>query len=504
MLKDKTMRSLMVWVAAAGLLNAPSALAHDEHGGLTEAKQDGRAASAKDAKGRKWLSGDHHIHSEFSADYKADPAAPDEAPKPLLGKDGRYSIARNAQMGASFGLNWMVSTDHGGPLHSRLNFDQAYPQLLVARKAVPQILIFYGMEFDTPAGDHSSMIIPFTKGERAQLRDIEARFSKREAFPVDPARDTEPRMIEALRYMRAQQRQPVLIANHPSRSAKDVGVYGQYTPAEFRNWNDTAPTVSVGMEGAPGHQAGALKPDGSNDPEGARGGYRNSPTLGGFDQMTARLGGFWDSMLGEGRRWWITATSDSHSNWRDGGSDFWPGEYSKTYVHARRDHADVLDGLRNGRVFVTTGDLISELDVSVAVHGARQAAMMGGTIVAKPGDDVEVTIRLCDPATANFGGFTPAVARVDLIVGEVTGPIADRTADQNPTTRVEKRFTAADWTKTGEVLTMRHTLRDLRGPVYLRVRGTNTTQTEPVPDPKGENPWEDLWFYGNPVFVKVK
>jgi len=26
--------------------------------------------------------------------------------------------------------------------------------------------------------------------------------------------------------------------------------------------------------------------------------------MGGFDQMTARLGGFWDSMLGEGRRWW--------------------------------------------------------------------------------------------------------------------------------------------------------------------------------------------------------
>ncbi|WP_298174957.1 phosphoesterase [Novosphingobium sp.] len=499
------MKAFLTGVALAGLLlPTMPALAHDNHGGLTEAKAAGRASSAKAAKGRKWLAGDHHIHSEFSADYEVDPANPNAAPKPLLGKDGRYTISRNAQMGASYGLNWMVSTDHGGPLHSRLNFEQAYPELLVARKTVPQILIFYGMEFDTPAGDHSSMIIPFTKGERAQLRDIESRFSKREAFPTDPARDTEPKMIEALRYMKAQPRQPVVIANHPSRSAKDVGVYGQYTPAEFRNWNDTAPTVSVGMEGAPGHQAGALKPDGSNDPEGARGGYRNSPTLGGFDQMTARLGGFWDSMLGEGRRWWITATSDSHSNWRDGGSDFWPGEYSKTYVHARRDHGDVLDGLRNGRVFVTTGDLISELDVSVQVHGGKQAAMMGGMIMAKPGDDIDVVIRLRDPAGANHGGFTPDVARVDLIVGDVTGPVADRTTDKNATTRVEKRFTAADWTKAGEVLTMRHTLRAVRGPIYLRVRGTNTGQAEPITDPKGENPWDDLWFYGNPVFVAMK
>ncbi|WP_353901506.1 hypothetical protein ABUL04_10295 [Micromonospora harpali] len=33
-----------------------------------------------------------------------------------------------------------------------------------------------------------------------------------------------------------------------------------------------------------------------------------------------------------GRRWWITAISDSHVHWTRGGSDFWPGEYSKTYV----------------------------------------------------------------------------------------------------------------------------------------------------------------------------
>jgi hypothetical protein len=498
------MKSLTLCLALAGLLPATALLAHDGHGGLSEAKAGASASSAKDAKGRTWLAGDHHIHSEFSASYQPDPAAPNEAPKPLLGKDGRYTIARNAQMGSSFGLNWMVSTDHGGPLHSRLNFEQAYPQLLVARKTVPQILIFYGMEFDTPAGDHSSLIIPFTKSERAQLRDIESRFSKREAFPTDPARDTEPRMIEALRYMRAQPHQPVLIANHPSRSAKDVGVYGQYTPAEFRNWNDTAPTISVGMEGAPGHQAGAINPDGSNDPSGARGGYRNSPTMGGFDQMTARLGGFWDSMLAEGRRWWITATSDSHSNWRDGGSDFWPGEYSKTYVHARRDHDDVLDGLRNGRVFVTTGDLVSELDVTVQVRGGRQAATMGGMIAAKPGDDVEVVIRLRDPVAANHGGSSPEVGRVDLIAGDVTSPVADRTTDSNPSTRVEKRFGSADWTRSGEVITMRHTLRNVRGPFYLRVRGTNTTQAEPETDPKGENPWDDLWFYGNPVFVTIQ
>ena len=241
-------------------------------------------------------------------------------------------------------------------------------------------------------------------------------------------------MIEALRYMRGMEAPPVVIANHPSRSATGVGVYGKYTPSEFRNWNDTAPHVAIGMEGAPGHQAAAFNPDGSKDPKGTRGGYRNSPTMGGFDQMTARLGGLWDSMLGEGRRWWITSTSDSHRHWRDGGSDFWPGEYSKTYVLATHDHDDILDGLRDGRVFVTTGDLISELEVVARTPGtAGGQAMIGGNLEVGAGDDVQVSIRVRDPAGQNYGGGTPEVARVDLIVGDVSGPVSDRSADSNPT-----------------------------------------------------------------------
>src|SRR5690606_18399297 len=101
-----------------------------------------------------------------------------------------------------------------------------------------------------------------------------------------------------------------------------------------------------------------------------RGGYRGHPTSGGYDQMTARVGGVWGALLGEGRRWWITATSDSHLHRTRGGGDFWPGEYSKTYVWARQDYRDIMDGLRRVRIFVTTGDLISGLDLTACQGGA--------------------------------------------------------------------------------------------------------------------------------------
>lgn len=492
---------LLALAAWSALLAIPS-LAHGDHGGLAERHQNKSTAGAVPAKGRLWLPGDHHIHSEFSADYEPNPASPQTAPIPLLGKDGRYSISKNAQMARQFGLRWMVSTDHGGPNHSKLNYEQAWPEVNKARAAVPELLIFYGMEFDTPAGDHSSLIIPFTGDERDQLRAIESGFSKREPWPADKAWDSEGRMIDALKLMRDQKAPPVLIANHPSRSATAPFAWGLYTPTEFRNWNDTAPRVAIGMEGAPGHQAGAIKPDGSPDPTGNRGGYGRAPTLGGFDQMTATLGGFWDSMLAEGRRWFITATSDSHSNWRDGGNDFWPGEYSKTYVQARADHGDIVDGLRSGRIFVTTGDLVSEVDV-IASSG-RASAGIGGTLAVRKGAAVEISIRLRDPAAANAGGRSPSVSRVDLIMGPVTGPVADRTTARAPATTVTHHFTAADWRREGEVLTMTHRIPAVTGPLYLRVRGTSTDELEPTADPKGEDPWSDLWFYANPIFVTVK
>jgi len=447
-----------------------------------------------------WLAGDHHVHSEWSVGWNN----ATNPPTPIKGGDAIYPITKNAQMAKSYGLDWMVSTDHGGPNHSKVNLEQAYPEVLKAREAVPGLTLFYGMEFDTPQADHSSLIIPKNDQESQTLYNIESKFNKRDPFPSDPTRDTEANMIDALNYMKDLAEPPVLFANHPARSASGDSAWGQDTPQEFRNWNDAAPNVSVGMEGAPGHQAGAVNPDGSIDPNGTRGGYGNYATMGGFDQMSAKVGGLWDSMLGEGRHWWITSTSDSHVNWRDGGSDFWPGEYSRTYVKAENTYADILDGLRNGHVFVTTGGLVNELDVDVKSNGNR--ASIGETLeIKKSGkSDVSVTITFKDPNASNSHGDNPKVNRVDLIMGDVTGKVEDRSTAVNPTTKVVARFDESNWKQNGEFITITYKLKDVDKDSYIRVRGTNTSELEPSLDPKGEDPWTDLWFYSNPIFMSVK
>ncbi len=489
---------LLILIAASLLLASPGRAHEERMHTPTVAGQTGAGPA-------RWLAGDHHVHSRFSTGYDNRTTPP----TPIIGGDAIYPIPMNAIMARRFGLSWIVATDHGGANHSKVNHDHAYPELLESRSAVPEVVQFFGLELNSPGADHSSIIMPVAAGEAERLREVEAHFDANEVHPRDPARNEPARMLDALKALDAQFPKPVLIAHHPSRSATALGTYGLTTPSELRDWNDVAPEVAIGMEGAPGHQAfvqlrQSFAPSvyaqlGNARPRGIYGRY---PTMGGFDQMTARLGGFWDSMLGEGRRWWITATSDSHVHWTDGGADFWPGEYSKTYVHATKDPAAILASLRAGRVFVSTGDLVSELDVTVTAAGSRVRATTGQTLMVRKGRDVTVTIRFLDPVGRNANGDDPTVKRVDLIRGTIGGRNADRASDTHPT-HVEARFGSDQWRREGNHRVITHVIKAVDASTYVRIRGTSTDQLEPEPDIEGEPPWQDLWFYSNPVFIQV-
>jgi hypothetical protein len=94
-------------------------------------------ASAQDAEAPRWLAGDHHVHSRFSATYAPNPADPAAVPAPTLGGGEPHTIVQNGAAAGRFGLSWTVSTDHGGPRHSVTNAEQAYPELLQSRATTP-------------------------------------------------------------------------------------------------------------------------------------------------------------------------------------------------------------------------------------------------------------------------------------------------------------------------------------------------------------------------------
>ncbi len=178
---------------------------------------------------------------------------------------------------------------------------------------------------------------------------------------------------------------------------------------------------------------------------------------------------------------------------------------------ADRSYTAVMQGIRAGRVWVVHGDLIRSLSVSVRPlgAGADRGVTLGGRLSVAPGSDVEIVITAVKPSTPNFNGDLPNLARIDIVGGLQTGAQSDRDTFLTPDVRVVKQF---DVLATPGTVTVAYTLADVQDPFFLRMRGhdgrfTGTaTAVDPTPprqDPAGIDPWTDLWFYTNPIFVDI-
>jgi hypothetical protein len=153
---------------------------------------------------------------------------------------------------------------------------------------------------------------------------------------------------------------------------------------------------------------------------------------------------------------------------------------------------------------VSTGDLIDALYVDVLVKNTGRKATLGETLLVSAEDELVLRVRFRAPDGKNGGGFQPQVQRVDVIQGVVSGPVQNRNSDEAPNTKVTKRFYASDWQTKRGYSEFRLALGKVNHSGYLRLRGTNNKdEHEPEADAKGENPWHDLWFYSNPVFIKL-
>jgi hypothetical protein len=488
------------------------------------------AGNDRRKKGFLWLAGDHHIHTQYSS-------------------DGKYRVVDQVRQGARHGMDWMVITDHGSVTHAKIGVEKVNPDIRAARDAHEDTLVFQGLEWNIPAAEHGTVFVHPGKNEVSVLKQFETDYdgSVKGAGASTPA--NEALAVAGLSFLadqvkRRKVKDALMLANHPSRKGID-------SPHEIRAWRDATSRdhqIAVGFEGAPGHQAAGLP-----EPLGmgrARGIYDGSPsansfpgyplesyrTWGGFDWMTATVGGLWDSLLAEGRPWWITANSDSHQVYGDtaarGGGDFnangryddpvyagridvtegdfWPGQYSRTHVGSDGfSYAAVMDGIRAGRIWVDHGQLISGLDVRVS--GGGRWATLGGALHVRKGTRVTLSMDVGLAGGPNWAGFTPKLARVDVIQGDVTGPAADKDSFSAPTARVVKSYEVNKDTGT---VRLTYDLGRIDRPVYLRTRGTDGNRSAvgalgakvdpagPAIDVVGDaDPWRDLWFYSNPVWI---
>ncbi len=173
--------------------------------------------------------------------------------------------------------------------------------------------------------------------------------------------------IEALKWM---------VENHPNGSyyvpahLERAGPFFPdnnfgYNVESLRDFNNIAPNIAFGMESQPGHGASANR----GEYQVKRNNFGGSiglvdsvggTTYGGTGVYAGQVGGVWDALLGEGRRFWFFASSDWHNRGifgpddRRSTQDFYPGEYQRNYTMVRNG-ADklrpqpIVDGLRTGK-----------------------------------------------------------------------------------------------------------------------------------------------------------
>ena len=95
-----------------------------------------------------------------------------------------------------------------------------------------------------------------------------------------------------------------------------------------------------------------------------------------------------------------------------------------------RGSSDATDVYEKARRLDSVVTLIADLYVD-SLNGAQLYDLATDGMLRALGDPYTAFL---DPADLNAGGRDPSVGRVDLIVGQITGPVADRSIDTNPTT----------------------------------------------------------------------
>lgn len=505
----------------------------------------------------EWVAGDFHQHSTYT--------------------DGSNPIATVMYQEDTFGLDWWANSEHGGAFTRdgfgpalTNNFDTGafarfwdnpavYPsgtilgdvkvsgghtnmwrwqslrdfsfQDVLKARGILRKPIMQALEWNVPGHEHCSVGLIANQFELfnpnvAPLAEFEYRFDGSDSdisgglaqgWTGKNTVNNHAKAVQAIAWLQTNYpKTSYTVFAHPERKGVgDPNYVGSgskgYNISDFRDFNNAGPDVAIGFESMPGHQK-----------EGDRGGYTTGAidggTFGGCGAYAAKVGGLWDAMLGEGRHFWLFASSDFHNT----ANDFWPGQYQKTYTFVQEDEPQaILDGLRSGNSFVVEGDLINALNFKARF--LLRDATMGETLcvpaLRRRATPVEIVIRIKSPAQ-NHNGDPVRVDHIDLIAGDVTGLVAPDSPDYNnpvnPTTHIVATFSAANWRRnfdgSYEIRTVVLVDRDM----YFRLRGTNVPANTPNQTDAGGNPlldtrpngaaeaWQDLWFYSNPIFVNVQ
>lgn len=434
-----------------------------------------------------------------------------------------------------------------------------YP-IIIAKSQLYKKVVIEGLETITPGHEHTDVAVlngqfPTSgAGNANRMAEFEYRWDRSDADTLGPVdangqpvwtgksfnnSGTLGHQKSVMSVAWLQQNAPLTSYYVPTHSER-AGAFSTTTSAGFnienyRDFNNAGPTVAIGIE-SPGHFAETNHSYSSNAVGGA--------TYGGGGVYTAKVGGLWDGLLGEGRNSFIFISSDWHQRGVFGArdlsttADFFPGEFSRLYIPNQTAFRaqSVIDGMRSGNTFSVQGDLIgSDFTYRASANGVTKT--MGQTLEYRPGDTITVEMRMTVPMKNNSPYLfnnpiltqigvsqplnAPQVDHVDLIRGDITGVIAPSDARYsqpvnqsgvagaalvyNTSTRVFSSAYNPNSAAAGSSQKMTLTplaagyrleftttfVAPTTGPFYMRARGTNIPPATPNASDSQGNPTID-------------
>ncbi len=315
-----------------------------------------------------------------------------------------------------------------------------------ARRRFPNVLILNGVEWEPPVGKHVTTFVSRGRNEASVLRRLLRGF---DGNSPTARRDGLRAVCAALTFLRGQQvagEKPIAVLNHP-------GARPPFTLEHLRAFS-RYPDVCVGFAGG-GHQAWS-----------SPGGH--------VTRLASEVGGEWDALLHQGRRWHLTAESDFHHHISKGSADCWPGEFDRQVVYCpERSYRGVMQGFRSGCMYLVQGRIIEGLDFTVLAGG--RWAMMGEELVLPAGARPWVKLSLLPNRPLSW---------VEII------------SDVSGRPRVEKRFSWTELASDGPWRSAYLELPTVKRRCYVRSRGLAEDVEEPYTGRRGQ-----AWFYANPIWM---
>ena len=322
-----------------------------------------------------WLRADTHVHTTFS--------------------DGSSSVEELVTKAEQNGLDVIAITDH-----LDRNLKGATPEYFAAidnaRKAHPRIVVLAGAEWNLPPSggdDHAVILVP-AAAERT-LTEFKTLFDDldpdgKPSPTLRPLHD--PRLAsDGLRWLQQHATydgvSPVVVYEHPSRR----NAHSVEAADIVKGWRAVNELV-IGFAGAPGHQGKA-----------PIGGYTYKETaLDRWDPAAARVGDAWDTLLKDGFDVWAAyAPSDFHNAAPTDLNDFWPGQFSSTWLYApERTQNGVLRALRAGSFFADHGRFVQRAEIAVSTPGLPREALAGEAVRVPVGTPLRLTVRV-EPVSPN-------------------------------------------------------------------------------------------------------